>query len=147
MERVQLSRLSEPSPSHYSYQFDVPGNEQVHAVYRAEDDAKPFLDYRFMDGKVHANEETLFAEIRLNRSPDRWPHKFRRLGITALAASAAMQHTGSRTLRADLHQQAYGTSTEQGRGGLMGEAIAMDGQNEPSPQIILEDGPLIDVRH
>jgi hypothetical protein len=147
MQRVALSRLGEASPTHYSFQFDVPGNEQVHAVYDRAESNRPFLDYRFMDGRVHANCEALHAEVRLVRSPELWPHKFRQLAIKALAAAGCMQHTGSRTLRNDLMQEAYGLPSEAGRGGLMGQAIALDGQNEPSAQLVLEDGPLIDVRH
>lgn len=144
-----LARLSDPPASQYDHVFDIPGSspggDRILAIYDREDCLTPFTAYRKIGAHVHSDAEALWAELQSTIADDsieRWPPSFREAVVRALAAD----RVDSRTKRADLIAEGFGTPGEYPRGGLLAEAAATDGHIEPGGILRMGNDPLTAAR-
>ncbi|MGB3626025.1 MAG: hypothetical protein WA989_09355 [Henriciella sp.] len=142
---VQMSKLATPPASLFDNVFEATGGGTVLALYDDLECTRPFLDFRKLGAYYPANADALWAEVRSNVPDDsilRWPQAFREAMVKALAAD----RVDSRTKRADLLAEAFGTGDAYPRGGLMATAAEEDGQIEPGGVMTLQLGSLLDAR-
>lgn len=147
--RVQLSQLTDPPESGFGFVFDIPANATLRALYDEKDGQHPYKMFRLMGGKVHADCDTLYADVRSNDphfAPELWSNPFRMAAIKALAADRCLQLGKTRSLRQDLTTEALGDPGTYPKGGLIAIAANEDGQQHPGGRLVLADGPLIDAR-
>lgn len=145
--RAQLARLEAPSPTHFAYQYTLPEGK-VMAVYTSADTDRPTTQFTLQGGKLHTNFEQIWiTHDGLEPDPGTWSASFTAAVQKALAASACMQVTGDKGLRATLHAEAYGSPSEHYKGGLMGVAISEDSKSEPGTGFSLDAGDLIRARY
>ncbi len=144
---VELSRLTEPSPTPYKYQYALPAY-QIMSVRGSADSQQYSNRFTRENGRLHTDLERVFAEHGgVSLDPANWSPTFRTAVVKATAASAAIQMTGNRALRRDLMAEAFGETAHYPRGGLIATAIAEDGTSEPGSGFVLDDGDLIGVRY
>lgn len=86
----------------------------------------PVRDFRVEGRTVAADTDTLWGRFPTRVDPADWPADFRLAFTTWLAASFAVPVTHDSDLAARLMQDAVGTPSEGGRGGLIGRAVAND---------------------
>ena len=141
----QLSRLEAAPAGHYLYEYQLADGQTPLAVFDDLTCKRPYRDYRIFNGNLQANAETLWAELRNDDAPGRWPDHFKTLVRWYIAASACNQHTGSRTLRADLMRECFGDSPERD-GGLFGVSVGLDSVAQDSDMLVVAPGPLIEAR-
>lgn len=97
------------------------------ALY-TRDDARsdPLRDFRVEGRTVAADAEALWGTFSCRIAPAEWPAGFRLAFTVWLAASLAVPITHDADLAARLMQEACGSPSENGRGGLIGRAVAAD---------------------
>jgi hypothetical protein len=134
-EMRQLSKLSSASPlTGWAYVFDIPGQHFGPPLYLTDDLTDPdrrFWRYTLSGGQVHSDTEPLYASVQFRPDPMRWSSAFRSATITALAAQFALSMASDRALYGELQTEAYGTPTENNRGGKMRAAISADSMAQP----------------
>lgn len=86
----------------------------------------PIRDFRVEGRTVAVDSETLWGRFPTRIDPAEWPADFRLAYTVWLAASLAVPITHDSDLAARLMQDAVGTPSEGGRGGLIGRAVAAD---------------------
>lgn len=132
----QLSRLADAVPlTGFKYVFALPGDRVGNPRAILADIKNPDALYAafLLEGdQVHADDDPLFARIRIKAPPRLWSGPFREAFTVALAANFALQLKRNRALAADLTLQAFGSPSMNDRGGKMLAAIMDDAQSTPS---------------
>lgn len=148
LAKIQLARLSATPINEWKYAYQMPGDHLTGALAVFETDGTDQRSVRY-GWEIYGNElvtnmETVFIDYQQTISEAKMPNYFVRLLRTALAAELAIVIT-DQSAKADYFRAlAYGSPGENGRGGLIREAMNIDARGQ-STQII-EDYSLIQVR-
>tara|TARA_R100001163_G_scaffold807_3_gene1354 strand:+ start:2377 stop:2997 length:621 start_codon:yes stop_codon:yes gene_type:complete len=148
LAKIQLARLSATPINEWKYAYQMPGDHLTGALAVFETDGTDQRSVRY-GWEIYGNElvtnmETVFIDYQQTISEAKMPNYFVRLLRTALAAELAIVIT-DQSAKADYFRAlAYGSAAENGRGGLIREAMNIDARGQ-STQII-EDYSLIQVR-
>lgn len=142
----QLSRLTDATPlTGYDYVYDIPQPYTGLPVYLSDDVTDPgrrFDRFILTNGQVHSDADPLFAMVKFRPDPHRWTGTFRTATITAIAAKLAYALASNRGAYSDFMTEAYGTPTENFRGGQMRAALSEDGFANPPRRIQTQYNPL-----
>lgn len=142
----QLSKVATATPfTGFEHVFDVPQPSIGPPVYLTDDPSEPkrrYVDFVLTNNQVHAADNPLYAMIKFRPDPHRWSPVFRSATITAIAGHLAFAIASDRNQRAELLQLAYGTSSENFRGGMMRVALSEDGFANPAREIQVSANPL-----
>ncbi|WP_303831414.1 hypothetical protein [Asticcacaulis taihuensis] len=99
------------------------------------------------DGKFWCGEAAVWVEYTAKKDESTWPAWFIELVKTAFAADVA-RRLQNNSLAQSFQQQAFGTPSEGGEGGLYGQARIIDGRASPTRQLFgFDDGDLVNVRY
>lgn len=136
--------------SGYDYIFDPPVENVIGpAIYVTDDPSDPdrrFSRYALIAGQVHADPEKLWQMVPFRPEPYRWTAVFRAATITALAAKYALSLGHDRGTMEALTIEAYGTPSQNFRGGKMGAAIAAETFSTPPRRQDRDSNPLTRAR-
>lgn len=142
----QLSELAGVTAfTGYDHVFEIPGATIGPPVYLTDDPSDPHRRYdRFLltSGRIHASATPLYAMVNFRPDPHRWTGTFRMATISALAAELAMAIASDRNTMQTWQQTAYGTPSENFRGGQMRAALSEDGYANPPRAINVAQNPL-----
>lgn len=142
----QLSQVSgATSLAGFDYVFDMPAERLGDPLYVTDDATDPdrrFSRYALIKSQVHADCTPLFGMFRFRASPDRWSPTFKAATIKAVAAAFAVPLTHDRALADALKVEAYGSSIENYRGGMLGAAIRADTFSVPPRTQNRDNNPL-----
>lgn len=146
----RLARLTDaPSPKFYKYAFQLPSDMPgaPRAVYDSETMRTPTTAYDIEgESRLLANAEAIWISYSTLANPARWPGDFRELFATALMAEYALAIREDRPLHDRLYLKAFGTPSQDGKGGMFATALELDSQSVPSTVVGGGFNPLIDVR-
>ncbi len=146
----QLARLADVTPLigwKYAYQLpsDMLGGPE--AVYGDGSD-RSTTAFTIARDQLHTDYEIVAMLYRASGTdPATWPAYFRNLAVTALGSKLAVPVMGDRKLAESLHEQAFGTRQEQGRGGLFAAARTEDARTRPIRSMMQNGDPLTSTRH
>jgi len=147
-KKIQLTRLVTGPLNEWDYAYRLPGDmlSGVHAVFASSgtNENPTRYGWEIYGEDLYTNLETVYIDYQATVAETKMPEYFVILLRTAMAAELAMVITDQITKSDYYRGLAYGTPGENGRGGLMREAMNIDSRGK-SPQII-EDYALIDVR-
>lgn len=142
----QLSLISGLTPfTGYDYVFDVPGPYTGTPVFLTDDPTDPhrrYTDFLLTAGRVHAQDNPLYAMVKFRPDPHRWTATFRSATITSIAAHLAYAIASKASDRDDLLRIAYGNATDNFRGGQMRAALFEDGFSNPPRPMAMDNNPL-----
>ncbi|MEY9718790.1 hypothetical protein [Sinorhizobium fredii] len=142
----QLSKLSGATPlTGYTNVFDIPGPYSGLPIFLSDDVTDPdrrFTAFILTAGQVHSDADPLFAMVKFRPDPHRWTDTFRAATIAAIASRLAMSVASDRTTAEALRAEAYGTPSENFRGGMMRAALAEDGFANPPRRADVDNNPL-----
>ncbi|WP_319519823.1 hypothetical protein [uncultured Martelella sp.] len=145
-EMRQLSRIDGATAfTGYDHVFDIPAPYTGTPVFLTDDPSDPDRRYnRFIltNGKIHASDDPLYAMVKFRAAPSLWTATFKRATITALAAEMAYSLASDRNTRTELQQTAYGSASENFRGGQMRTALSEDGFSNPPRPMGTSQNPL-----
>lgn len=113
----------------YDYVFLLPGGRLGPPLAVMRYDAPPgalLREWRCEHRWLFSDHDDLAAAFMFEVDPEFWPPVFRDCVTNAIASDLAIGRAQNLPLAERLRQVAYGTPGERGRGGLMGQAIAME---------------------
>lgn len=144
----QLARLSDPPLRYYTYQFELPSDMlgAPRAVYDRADCKTPFTDWEIIGEKICTNAEALWLKMDKQPDPARWPGYFSELIRRIIMSEFALSIREDAVLRERLRTECFGTASEMGTGGLMGQAMTLDSQGKPSPRVQMGADPFTSAR-
>jgi len=148
LAKIQLARLSATPINEWKYAYQMPGDHLTGALAVFETDGTDQRSVRYgweiYGDELVTNMETVFIDYQQTIAETKMPNYFVRLLRTALAAELAIVITDQAAKADYFRALAYGSPGENGRGGLIREAMNIDARGQ-STQII-EDYSLIQVR-
>lgn len=148
LTKSQISRLSTNPTNEWQYAYQLPGDmlSGVLAVFETSGTTERPRRYgwEIYGDQLYTNMETVYVDYQQEVNESRMPHYFIRLLRTALAAELAIVITDQAAKSEFFRNQAFGNPGENGRGGLMREAVNIDGRGQATQ--IVEDYSLIEVR-
>lgn len=136
---AQLGRLLTPPLSQWQYGYQLPADllGTPRAVYASVPTGGgwpelPVTAFEIMGDTLFTNETQIWLRYTFALSPARWPGYFTELAVMALAAEYAISVREDAALRNSIRTDVYGSSREQGEGGMLAEAKAIDASSQPS---------------
>lgn len=151
---AQLSRLVDPPgpDSAWAFQYALPADRigPLKAVYACKDWSRPYKcwELRDMGGgtRLLTDAEQIFARYPRLTTMQHWPGYFRLLIAKACSAHYALSIREDQALHLRLMAIVYGAPEEGGVGGMVADAMVADSQGRPSPELKMDEGPLIRAR-
>lgn len=132
-EKMYLSRSADAPIQGYQYNYIIPGEALTgspHAVFYFHDQRVGTSDYRIIGKRIHCNYPELWGEFIVDRRESELPHYFQELLAHAIASDCALAITDQQSIADAHYAKAFGTPSEGGNGGLMGQAMTLDSQND-----------------
>ena len=147
VKKVKLARLADAPINEWRYKYQLPGDMlgNPKAVFQTSAVSdRPVRDFEIYSGGLYTNLENVWIDYQFTPEPTSFPPYFVRLLRTALAAEFAEPITDQITKAQYFHQQAYGSPSENMRGGLFRVAASIDGTDRP--QQTIQEFPISDIR-
>lgn len=132
--------------SGFEHVYDLPADRIGQPIYVTDDVTDPdrrFDRYVIIGDQVHADARPLYAQIRIRPQVRHWSPAFKSATIAALASKLAIARADAGSISKELHVEAYGTPTEDFRGGKMGVAIGSDSFSTPPRKAAWGNNPLL----
>lgn len=137
-KKVALSRLVTAPLTRWRYQYTMP-TDRVGDVYAAfpsdQVGVEPTTEYDVQNGKLLTNYSAMWLDYHYNVLESTMPPYFVQLLIYVLAGNFAMPITEQATLAEHWHTVAYGSPSENLRGGYFRVAKNIDSAGRPPQQV------------
>ena len=147
-KKVQLSRLTSTPVTEWKYEYGLPGDTLagVRAVFNSNSPGVRPISYgwEIIDNKLQTSEENVWVDYQFSPLEATLPTYFVQLLKYAMAAEIAETVTDQITKAQYFEQKAFGSPSENRRGGYMRVAMNIDGASKSIEKI--EDYSLIAVR-
>jgi hypothetical protein len=154
-ETVELNRLPDAPlidgqvqnfQNGYRYCYAIPSGYKIkpNRMLRSKEPDDVMTRFEFEGDKLFCDETKAFAQILIEQHPERWAGDFRHAFTVALAGEFAMAMADDKTVSSAKKDEAFGTSSQNFRGGLMGAAIQNDARTSPVRKLPLSN-PLLDA--
>lgn len=108
--------------------------------------ARAFFEYEIENKWLFTNAETIVIEYIERKDEGAWPGYFEVLAREALAAALALPITENQTKEEWHTAKAYGSPSEQGRGGMYKRAVEADEVSRPTPSLLDDSDPMATTR-
>lgn len=105
----------------------------------------PLRDFLIEGDRIYCDRDALWAVVTVLPNPNVWDPQFALAIERVSAADFCVPVTHDDKLAASIRMVAEGTPQEQGRGGLIGRAMATDAARSRTPTALSRD-PLTDAR-
>jgi len=148
LRKKKLARLASGPINEWRYKYQMPGDMlgNPKAVFGTDAvGAVPTRDFEIYNLGLYTNLENVWIDYQYLPEESGFPPYFVRLLKTALAAEFAEPITDQITKADYFFGKAYGTPSENMRGGLVRVSINIDGADRP-PQSI-QEFPISDIRY
>lgn len=123
----------------YAYAFALPG-DRIGTPRKVLDcptmPDRPLRQFAIEGGRLYANVEDVWATFTVRAHPQIWSPMFRLAVTTLIAADLCVPVSHDVDLARYFREVGEGGPNEQGRGGLVGRAIAADVSGSPGPSPI-----------
>lgn len=131
-QKFYLTRSADASIQGFKYSYIIPGEALAgapHAVFYFNDQKIGTAYFRVVGKRIYCDYPEIWGEFTVDRKESELPQYFQKLLAHAVAADVAFAITDQQST-ADSHKAtAFGTPSEGGNGGLMGQAMTLDSQN------------------
>jgi hypothetical protein len=149
LKKVQLSKNATDPVNEWDNAFDLP-NDIIGSVIAVFDSSSSGIRPRRYGWEIYGtqlftNLDTIYIDYQATVVEASMPEYFIRFLRVALAAEIAIPITDQATKSDYFRAQAYGSPGESGRGGLLREAMNIDGRGQGTQ--IVEDYSLIQARY
>jgi hypothetical protein len=143
----QLEKLPGVTPlAGYAFAYQLPGDRLGPPLYVTDDpsnDSVRVLRFRLLGDQVHSSAEPLYVEIPVATAPEQWSSTFLEAVTLLLASELSVPLSDDDKRREALRTNAIGTADMNGRGGVLGMAIAQDARATPPRKLRGEVAPLL----
>ncbi|MBB3385987.1 MULTISPECIES: hypothetical protein [unclassified Rhizobium] len=147
---ARLRRLADPLDNGWKYAYDLPSPRLSNPLaYRCGPRRSDHVirDFTLEQDKFCCMEPQAWAVYKTYKDPDYWDPAFRSAFVVALAGYLAIPVWQDDNLQNEKLQQAFGTPSQQGTGGMIGRLMAQDKASRPvGEESLLSEDPLTSVR-
>lgn len=145
----RLDQMNETPQNGYKYAFGFPpdalsGPRKV--LTNPRDPDHPLRQFSCEGRTIYCDHDAIWGAFAVALSPDQWPPEFRNAFTLWLAAELCVPVSHDAALAAELRASAIGSLSENGRGGLLGRAIANDNASDSGPAPMYASDPLTSAR-
>jgi len=146
MTKKELSRDNSGPIGEWQYSFIIPGEAigLAHAVFTSTAGKIGTGRFEVFGRRVYSDMPRLWMDFLTLKPEAEWQAYFAELVAAALCSEIAFAVTDQQSTADAWTYKAYGTPSEGGMGGLMGQATILDAQG--SGNIGLQNGAFIDAR-
>lgn len=146
---AQLVRRSDVPPGGYDYAFDLPPDTSGPQLrFFADNDCRNIIrDFRITGAAMACRSPAVWAESPYPVDPANWDPFFRAAFVCSLASEMAVPLQQDTDARDRYYQEAHGTASEGGVGGLFGRLIAQDRGRQPQESPQRWSDPLTSARY
>lgn len=134
---LQLSQVSETPLNGFKYAYELPNDMIAGTAHKAlQNLSSPhnlLRDYTISGNRLYASYGPVYLQYNALKEPEQWPPLFYQLVVYALAAALAVPITGSTSLSEHFRGLAFGTPSQNGRGGLFAQAMDADCRQADTP--------------
>jgi hypothetical protein len=133
--------LAAGNPGGYAYQFVIPPDAvgPPIGVYASADAERGISDYEVRGNRIVANVSKIWVEYTARRPETEWPAWFTNMVMAAVSAEVAFLISDQASLTEEWRTKAYGTPSEGGLGGLLGQCMVVDAQGSGNNPGISDD--------
>ena len=142
-----LNRLVATPVNEWKYAYQLPTNliAGPYSVFNSsKTGALPLTSFEIFEDKVYTDEEKIVVDYRFRPSESKFPPLFQELVVYAFAAAVGVILTDNKKLAALYHQAAWGTPSDNMRGGFF--AVAARENAASNPAMAIEDDSLVVAR-
>lgn len=147
-KKVQLARLTETPVSEWKYKYQLPGDRLagVRAVFNASEAGNRPMQrgWELYEDQLLTDENSIWVDYQFSPGEASLPTYFVQLLKYAVAADIAETVTDQITKADYFERKAFGTPSENRRGGYMRVAMNIDGGSKQTER--MEDFSLVAVR-
>ena len=146
MTKKALTRDATAPVGEWLYSYLIPGEALSipHAVFYASGDKLPAGEFEVFGRRVYTDYPTLFMDYVTARPENEWPAWFVDLVTKALCAEIAFSITDQQSVADGWAYKAYGTPSDNGIGGAMGDCMTIDSQGNGN--VGFNDNAFIEAR-
>ncbi len=133
-QTVELNRVTTATPKNgFVYEFVIPKGFKIkpNRMLRSKMNDDVLTAFEFEGDRLHCDEQQVYAQLLIEQHPERWAGDFRHAFTVALSGEFAMAMADDKGVEAAKKSEAFGPSSMNFRGGLMGAAIQNDARNAP----------------
>lgn len=144
-KREYLTRES-GDPGGYQYQFIMPSDLKgaPGALFTSANATRSTSDFEVRQRRIVCNFPEVWLEYSIEAQEDQWPAWFVDLMAAAICAEVAFMVTDQQSTQDAWQSKAYGSPSENGFGGLLGQCMTLDAQG--SGNIGLVDDAFVNAR-
>ena len=130
MTKKQLTRDATAPIGEWSYSYLIPGDalSVPHAVFWSSGTKLTNNRFEIFGRRLYSDDAEIWMDYIVARPESEWPAWFVDLITKALCAEIAFSVTDQQSVAENWNYKAYGTPSESGQGGAMGEAMIIDSQ-------------------
>lgn len=130
----------------FQWAFDLPSDFlNLNSVYPDKNYINSLTAYEIRGNKIYANVEEIFIKYMYEAPEEQWTAYFTDFFKVAFASEICFVLTGDKTLNQLVNQEAFGTPSDNLKGGLFGVASRIDAQQNPVRHI--QSAPVLESRH
>jgi len=146
MKKAVLTKDAVDPIGAWKNSFILPGDMRgtPRAAFQSASDVTPFHEFIMFQRRLFTNAETVVLDYPAEIVEAEWPAWYVDLIVAALCANIAFPVTDQQNVSDHWQQKAFGYPSDNGTGGAMGEAMAIDAQQ--SGNIGIENGAFADAR-
>ncbi|MDE0921511.1 hypothetical protein [Aurantimonas coralicida] len=148
-QTFRLTRLDLEPENGWRYRFALPGGRIGDTLKVLADPRRdvPLRDFTLEGDDLFADVDAVWVRCKVERNPSSWDPAFRAAFTTALAGALAVPIQSDQDLEATFWQQAFGTPSQGGAGGLFGRLISQNVASDPPDSASRWRDPLTDARY
>lgn len=143
------NRNAEQPENGYRYAFDLPGGRIGNPIKLWDNPRRRTVvrDFAIEEGKVFCDCPDTWSLCRFYVAPEFWPPDWREGYVLVLGAYFAVPVWQDEDMRDRRLQEAFGTPSRDGTGGLFGRLLAQDVASNPVGEPQEMDNPLSNARY
>jgi len=147
MKKKQLTRDSVAPVGEWRYSYVIPGDAigLPNAIFSSPFDRISEGQFEVFGRRVYCNFEAVIMDYTSDLKEDAWPPFFTDLMVKCLCAEIAFAVTDQQGVADNWTLRAYGSPSEGGVGGAMGDAMTLDGQSNGTSGILSD--VFVNARH
>lgn len=140
---------ADPPENGWRYAFDLPGSRignPLKIMDQAGSSPRPLRNFTIEEGILFCDVTETWSLCKVEVSPDSWPPEWRAAFVMAYGGYLAVPVWQDEKMRDSRLQEAFGTPSREGTGGLFGRLMAQDKASNPIGEPMADDNPLTNVR-
>lgn len=131
MKKKELTKDAVAPAGEWENSFIIPGDALGlgHAVFSSVTEKISTREFEVFGRRIYTDHETVILDYLVDMNEGEWPAYFVDTMVKCVCAEIGMAVTDQQNVTEHWNLIAYGTASEGGMGGALGNALALDGQS------------------